>query len=169
MNNKMRIVYLRLKFIYMKKIIFLILLLVSFSQISNAQDEDKSNATTVTFDFSKSEDSTTTQSSFGTKTKALDVSKNATYYQKKIKQSKHKKLIGIILSSLGGAVLGATIGGYFAINNKNKSAGYSAFRDNDLLLQVGIPASAALIGTGIPIAIIGAKKEKKYKKKLSAL
>jgi len=149
----------------MKKIISLLVLIVFLVIHSQAQSNGTSGSETITFDFSKA-DSTTTNAK-GTVT-VVGHERNKAYFEKKLKQAKKKKIVGIVLSCLGGAALAGTIGGYFALNNKNKTSGYSAFRDSGFLLQVGIPASAAFLGTGIPLSIVGSLKEKKYKKKLEA-
>jgi len=146
----------------MKHILFLICGILIFVSTSKAQKNESNEVQTISFDFSQPDSSITTK---GNVTVVGHV-RNEAYYQKKLKQSKKKKIVGIALSSLGIATLAGTIGGYFALKNKNKTSGYDPFRDSDFLLQVGVPVSVAFLATGIPFSIIGAKQQKKYQKKL---
>lgn len=148
--------------IEMKKIVCLLAITLTFVFHSHAQ---KTGTETITFDFSKADTAAATTN--GTVI-VIGHERNKAFYEKKLKQAKKKKIVGIVLSSLGAATLGGTIGGYFAIKNKNRTSGYSAFRDQGFLLQVGIPASAVFLGVGIPLSIVGSKLEKKYNKKLAA-
>jgi len=129
----------------------------------NIHAQNKTEVETITFDFSQATDSAATKK--GTVT-VIGHDRNKAFYEKKLKQAKKKKIVGIVLASLGGAAIAGTIGGYFALKHKNETSGYSEFRDPDFLLQVGVPASVALLATGIPLSIIGSVKEKKYRKKL---
>lgn len=151
----------------MKHIICLLAINLMFIMFGFSQSNENKGTETITFDFSKPDSVTTTQNSNGSVV-VVGHDRNKAYYQKKVKQAKKKMVVGIVLSSLGAAVLAGTIGGYFALKNKNKTAGYSAFRDGGLLLQFGVPGSAVLMGIGIPLSIVGAKKVKKYEKKLQA-
>lgn len=145
----------------MKKIYCLLFSLVMFVMAGYSQSDDE-NSKTITFDFSKA-DSVDNQVS--SKVTTVGFERNKAFYEQKLKKAKTQKLVGIILASIGAAALGGTIGGYFAIRNK-RSYQLNSYGVGELILYTGLPASVALISTGIPLSVIGAKKQKKYAAKL---
>jgi len=132
---------------------------MSLCMHSYAQKKESNSTETISFDFSK-QDSLTK----GTVT-VIGHSRDKAFYEKKLKQAKKEKIVGIVLSCLGGAAIAGTVGGYYAIKNKNN---YSSFENRALVLQVGIGSSIAFLATGIPLSIVGSVKEKKYRKKLKS-
>jgi hypothetical protein len=104
------------------------------------------------------------------------------FYEKKVAKYKKMKTVGIVLSSLGGAALAGTIAGTVVLarkadfNDYNYSNGNTYYYDGSSgagktigMALGGTLLTAGLLGPGIPLSIIGAKKTKKYKAKLDGL
>ncbi len=106
-------------------------------------------------------------------------SKNKAYLEQKVKKYHKMKIVGIVLASLGGAALAGTIAGTVVLARQSDwSDGYTSggttYYDGNsgagrtLGMAIGGTfLTAALLGPGIPLAIIGSKKEKKYKEQLA--
>ena len=97
----------------------------------------------------------------GTKSKA--------YLEQKVKKYHKMKIAGIVLASLGGAALVGTVAGSVVLGrrvNLSEDDGTSFLRTYGMAVG-GTFLTAALLGPGIPLAIIGSKKEKRYKAQLA--
>lgn len=97
----------------------------------------------------------------GTKSKA--------YLEQKVKKYHKMKIAGIVLASLGGAALVGTVAGSVVLGrrvNLYEDDGTSFLRTYGMAVG-GTFLTAALLGPGIPLAIIGSKKEKRYKAQLA--
>lgn len=97
----------------------------------------------------------------GTKSKA--------YLENKVKKYHKMKIAGIVLASLGGAALVGTIAGSVVLGrrvNLYEDDGTNFLRTYGMAVG-GTFLTAALLGPGIPLAIIGSKKEKRYKAQLA--
>lgn len=111
-------------------------------------------------------------------TSSLMAPVNKAYTEKKIKKYHKMKIAGIVLSSLGGAALVGTIAGCVVLArqadwNDGYTYGGTTYYDGNTgvaktlgLAIGGTFLTAGLVGPGIPLSIIGSKKEKKYKAKL---
>lgn len=104
---------------------------------------------------------------------------NTAYLEKRVKKYHKMKIAGIVLASLGGAALVGTIAGTVVLaRQSNWSDGYTSggttyfgantYAGKTIGMAVGGTfLTAALIGPGIPLSIIGSKKEKRYKAQLA--
>ncbi|MDB5226744.1 MAG: hypothetical protein JWN78_937 [Bacteroidota bacterium] len=101
--------------------------------------------------------------------------KDKAFYEGRLKKAKKQKLVGIILTSIGAAGLIASITAAVVVSRtdpadvSSSSTGVFVTGTPVLIGAVGGLASAALLGPGIPFWIIGAHKEKKYKKTLAGI
>ena len=97
----------------------------------------------------------------GTKSKA--------YLENKVKKYHKMKIAGIVLASLGGGALAGTIAGSIVLGRRTNlytDDGTSFLKTYGMAVG-GTFLTAALLGPGIPLAIIGSKKEKRYKAQLA--
>lgn len=164
----------------MQKILSFLFLFIALIAISYAQTGNKT-ALVSRFDFRKANDVLTANTTINKYTMAYyDIDK--AYYEKKVKKYKKLRTVGIVLSSLGGAALAGTIAGTVVLarkadfNDYNYTYGgtYYYTGNADVLKTIGMAVggsflTAGLLGPGIPLSIIGAKKTKKYKAKLDGV
>ena len=143
----------------------------SQAQTATSQTFFQPTQTSTSFDFK------TASASILTKENALMNSynygsgtKNKAYLEQKVKKYHKMKIAGIVLASLGGAALVGTIAGSVVLGRRTNL--YTDEDGSNFLRTYGMAVggtflTAALLGPGIPLAIIGSKKEKRYKAQLA--
>lgn len=158
-------------------------MLICFITLSQAQTNMANNSQVTRFDFKKASNNlVASNATYANKYSLAYYEKDKAYYEKKVTKYKKMKTVGIVLSSLGGAALAGTIAGTVVLARKadfgdyNYSNGNTYYYDGSSgagktigMAVGGTFLTAALLGPGIPLAVIGSNKYKKYKAKLSGL
>jgi len=163
----------------MKKILSFLLLATILFTLSKAQTAVEQD---VHFNFKEANTSLlASNASYTGKYSLAYYQKDKAYYEKKVAKYKKMKTIGIVLSSLGGAALAGTIAGTVVLSRKadwndGYTSGGTTYYDGNTgaakalgMAIGGTFLTAGLLGPGIPLAVIGASKSKKYSAKLSGL
>ncbi len=165
----------------MQKTITFLFIFFAFLSVNFAQT---SNTTTLVshFDFKKANTLLANNSTYTHKYSLAYYERDKAYYEQKVTKYKKMKTVGIVLSSLGGAALVGTIAGTAVLarkadfNDYYYSNGSTYYYDGSSgagktigMAVGGAFLTAALLGPGIPLSIIGANKYKKYKAKLAGL
>ncbi|MFN8283299.1 MAG: hypothetical protein U0U67_08805 [Chitinophagales bacterium] len=149
--------------------IFMATIFSSKAQSVTAQKFYSPAQTSTSFNFKTASASILTKENALMNSYKLAGNNNKAYLEKKVKKYHKMKITGIVLASLGGAALAGTITGCVLLGRKTSL--YDDEPDN-LLKTYGMAIggtflTAGLLGPGIPLAIIGSKKEKKYKAQLA--
>ncbi|HUM52577.1 MAG TPA: hypothetical protein PK431_12215 [Chitinophagales bacterium] len=159
------------KTIVLSVFIFVATVFCSKAQTLTTKSFFKTNDNSTSFDFKSA------SASILTKENALMNSynygsgtKNKAYLEQKVKKYHKMKIAGIVLASLGGAALVGTIAGSVVLGRRTNL--YTDEDGSNFLRTYGMAVggtflTAALLGPGIPLAIIGSKKEKRYKAQLA--
>lgn len=162
----------------MKKTILLITSFLSMLFAVKAQTKFELATVSTKIDFVKANQLLASNSTYNSTISSSYFVRDKAYYEDKISRYKKMKIAGIVLASVGAGALAGTIAGSIVIvrNNRDDDGyGYGTGINRPGFFKVyglavgGALLTGGLIGTGIPLAINGAKKEKRYKAKLKAL
>ena len=159
----------------MKKTTCFLLLAILFSGFIHAQTNVLKNNQTNHFDFFKANKVYVSNFTFKTTIKPPYGERGKAYYQEKLRKAKSMRIAGIVMSCLGCGAIAGTISGSIALarnrNQYNSNIGYYNYNNNIVKIYAlafgGAVLSGGLIGAGIPLAVVGSSRVKKYKKTIA--
>jgi hypothetical protein len=155
----------------MKKITGLLLFLFLITEFIHAQTNLIKNNPSEHFDFIKANNVYVSNITFKHKLIPPYGERGKAYYQEKLRKAKSMRIAGIVMSCLGGGAIAGTISGSIALarnrNQYNSNIGYYNYNNNIVKIYAlafgGAVLSGGLIGAGIPLAVVGSSRVKKYK------